>query len=130
MALLRDNLFVDGLDSFALSTDEALAEPTSDDLLHSYPGTVSIFLCCLIISRQRDFARSFMSSCPIIVRSFFLGLTVGVQISDELVAVFYYGQLLLDINGRTLLAQFNLPGTFYRLERHHHLHHSRMGYVL
>ena len=87
MALLRDNLFVDGLDSFALSTDEALAEPTSDDLLHSYPGTVSIFLCCLIISRQRDFARSFMSSCPIIVRSFFLGLTVGVQISDELVAL-------------------------------------------
>jgi hypothetical protein len=55
---------------------------------------------------------------------------VGVQISDELVAVFYYGQLLLDINGRTLLAQFNLPGTFYRLECHHYLHHSRMGYVL
>lgn len=46
MALLRDNLFVDGLDSFALSTDEALAEANVDDLLHQYPGTggVSIFL--------------------------------------------------------------------------------------
>ncbi|KAI9564584.1 putative G-protein coupled receptor [Daphnia sinensis] len=39
MALLRDNLFVDGLDSFALSTDEALAEANVDDLLHQYPGT-------------------------------------------------------------------------------------------
>jgi hypothetical protein len=48
-----------------LSTDEALAEPTSDDLLHSYPGTVSIFLCYLITSRQRDFAGYFMSACPI-----------------------------------------------------------------
>lgn len=45
MALLRDNLFVDGLDSFALSTDEALAEVNADDFLRQYPGTsgVSIF---------------------------------------------------------------------------------------
>jgi hypothetical protein len=55
--------------------------------------------------------------------------TVGVQISDELVAVFHHGQLLLDIDGRPLLAQFNFPGAFHRLECHHHLHHPRMGYV-
>nr|CAH0107010.1 unnamed protein product [Daphnia galeata] len=52
MALLRDNLFVDGLDSFALSTDEALAEPTSDDLLHSYPGT---WECKLVTSLWQYF---------------------------------------------------------------------------
>ena len=42
MALLRDNLFVDGLDSLALSTDEALVEAASDGVLHQYPGTSGV----------------------------------------------------------------------------------------
>jgi hypothetical protein len=135
MALLRDNLFVDGLDSLALSTDEALVEAASDGVLHQYPGTsgVSISFFGYFLEYQNDFpAGDFISvrfdkSVDLIVSDPLY--TVGVQISDELVAVFHHGQLLLDIDGRPLLAQFNFPGAFHRLECHHHLHHPRMGYV-
>ncbi|XP_046450311.1 glucagon receptor-like isoform X3 [Daphnia pulex] len=54
MALLRDNLFVDGLDSLALSTEEALVEAASDGVLHQYPGT-SGWECKLVTSLWQYF---------------------------------------------------------------------------
>lgn len=50
MALLRDNLFVDGLDNLALSTDEALVEAASDGVLHQYPGTSGVSISYFFVT--------------------------------------------------------------------------------
>lgn len=54
-------------------------------------------------------------------------IAVAMQISYKPMAIFYYGQLLMDLDGGPLLAQPNLLGPVHGLERHNDLHHSRLG---
>ena len=139
MALLKDNLFVDGVD---LVSPNKFVDP------HSYQSSVSVipapsfrsisfhfvpfrsisfhFVPFRVISGHFGSFRAihfFLSLCLGRVES----SAVGVQGGDQLLAVLHHGQLLVDLHGGPLPAQPDLHGAVHRQQRHHHLHLPRMG---
>lgn len=89
MALLRDNLFVDGLDNLVLSA-ENLSEANTVDLFQQFPATSSSVSRSFVITALAIKCIASLATTSYRYGHYYYS-TVAVQTSHQLMAVLYHG---------------------------------------